>query len=906
MPPMDAPPAPPEMPPMPPMDAPPAPPEMPPMPPMDAPPAPPEMPPMPPMDAPPAPPEMPPMDSPADEEETSDETDDPLMAPLPEMPPMPPMDAPPAPPADILLSPPTTENDVEEETTTDANDVLLSPPSDLLLAPLADIPAEESEAEQEGMSPDNLVGEQAGATIRSKDEVEKVPGDKLEGSLHEIESATLSADGEIVKQNVKGTLTINNPSSDDRIYDIDVVLDNAESTDIGGDHVSVDELEAGKKYSMKYKVEGMRMMALRERLDTNPARSQERSLSVSYGSDGGPISLEVEVENLTSVALENVEVTRPIPSQISFDNTGDANMDGSNLVWSVGTLNAGEKQVLSIEGMIVVSGTKSIDAGSASATYTANSTLSNLNFRELDAFCRGFTYMRVKEDERPDNWICKTIFENRSSFAVDLVKLQVRMKGSNELLFDIHDVEQDVLPNGKWESDDRTVVANSEPDFTYDLSYTILPHAVRSTEGSLKLQESTFEVLEAEVDKKYSTSGLRSYRNQKVSCDISLTNNGSATINLMRLTDDIPGLFEAPDVESVRVLVAGKEIEADQYKSEISSGITLEKEHRSPDGDGHTLTMTIGTRGPLGLKPGEDILISYDLVAPDPSPENKKVVAPLRAEFSAERFGPVCGRDCAEPPAIKVIHNRRDFSAGKQAIPLGGKGRYEVLILFENNGDTALQDVYINDVIPTNFEIKEWEVKGASGKRDDCEITTEDIDTGTQVSWMVPMVGKDERLEVCFQIKGSGEVDAEALNRFHGVHFGDEIETDDLPDNSSKEEVEEEEAPKVTWREDVLLRVMDSNGIDVEDRDAFVAHAVNFDHDENGYLKKAELQDAAKAWTENLSSEEDAVPEEDAPSEEETSPEDDGESAEQKCPVCGTEKTPDVANCSSCGWTFEE
>ena len=121
-------------------------------------------------------------------------------------------------------------------------------------------------------------------------------------------------------------------------------------------------------------------------------------------------------------------------------------------------LTAGEKQVLSVEGRIVVSGTKTIKAGSASATYTAESTLSNLNFKELDAFCRGFTYMRVREDERPDNWICKTIFENRSSFAVDLVKLQVRMKGSNELLFDVHDVEQDVLPNGKWESDERTVV----------------------------------------------------------------------------------------------------------------------------------------------------------------------------------------------------------------------------------------------------------------------------------------------------------------------------------------------------------------------------------------------------------------------------------------------------------------
>ena len=960
MPPMDAPPAPPEMPPMPPMDAPPAPPEMPPMPPMDAPPAPPEMPPMPPMDAPPAPPEMPPMppmDEPQDEvvEQSVDSPElemPPMDAPPapPEMPPMPPMDAPPAPPemppmppmdappeppelsaADALLAPPAPPEmppmPPMDAPTTAAADLLLAPPSppadevetptpaaaDLLLSPHADIPAEESEAEQENMSPDDLSGEQAGATIRSRDDVEKVPGDKLEGSLHEVETATLSPDGEIVKQSVKGTLTINNPSADDRIYDIDVILDNAESTDIGGDHVSVDELEAGKNYSMKYKVEGMRMMALRERLDTNPARSQERSLSVSHGAEGGPIALELEVENLCSVTLENVEVTRPIPKEITFDNVAGATVEGNTLTWTVGSLSAGEKQVLAVEGRIVVTGTKTIKAGSAAATYTAESTLSNLNFKELDAFCRGFTYMRVREDERPDNWICKTIFENRSSFAVDLVKLQVRMKGSNELLFDVQDVEQDVLPNGKWESDERTVVATSEPDFTYDLSYTILPHAVRSTEGSMKLEESSFDVLEADVSKKYSTSGLRSYRNQKVGVAISLTNTGSATINLMRITDDIPGLFEAPDIESMKISVAGKELELEQFKAEISSGITLEKEHKSPDGDGHTLTMTIGTRGPLGLEPGKKITIAYDLIAPDPSPQNEKVVAPLRAEFSAERFGPVCGRDCSDSPAIKVIHNRRDFSAGKQAIPLGGKGRYEVLILFENNGDTALQDIYINDVIPANFEIKDWYIKGANGKRDDCEITTEDIDSGTQASWMVPMVGKGERLEVCFEIKGSGEVDGDVLNKFHGVHFGDEIETEELPvaepeiteeAASSEEEITEvaddaEEKPKVTWREDVLLRVMEAHGISADDRDAFVEHAVNFDLDDNGYLKKAELEEAAKAWNDsNESSEADTA--------EESSDEhsEDANEGGKDCPVCPTKSADDATTCVACGFSF--
>ena len=82
------------------------------------------------------------------------------------------------------------------------------------------------------------------------------------------------------------------------------------------------------------------------------------------------------------------------------------------------------------------------------------------------------------------------------------------------------------------------------------------------------------------------------------------------------------------------------------------------------------------------------------------------------------------------------------------------------------------------------------------------------------------MVGKGERLEVCFEIKGSGEVDGDVLNKFHGVHFGDETETEDLPEAepeiteeaaSSDEETTEvadevDEKPKVTWREDVLLR----------------------------------------------------------------------------------------------------
>ena len=871
-------------------------------------------------EAPPAPPEMPPM---------------------PEAPPV--EDAPAAPLGLDLLAPlPPAEDSVAEEApapalgmdllaplSTPEEPAVEAPSADPLLAPIA---SEEPSADPLMSSGENAVqvGEIAGATIRSSAEVDEVPGDKLEGTLHEIETATLSNDGTVVKQKIQGTLTVNNPSAEDRIYDIDVLLDNADSTDIGGDQISVDELEAGKNYVKKYSVSDAQMLILRESLDTNPARDNERSLSIALSEEPGVVALTIEVENVSGVQLNNVNVTRNIPDCLNFNHTGASIIESGALTWEVGSLSPGEKQVLAIEGEILVTSTETISAGISKATYEADSTLSNLSFRDLDAFCRGFTYMRVREDERPDNWICQTIFENRSSFAVDLVKLQVRMKGSESLLFDVSDVKEDVHPQGKWESEERTVMATAEPDFTYDLSYTVLPRATRKTEGTLKLEESKFTVVDAEISKTYSTDTLRSFREQDIEAAIVVKNTGSATINLMRITDDIPGIFEAPDMDAVTISVNGKELSGDQWKGELSSGITLEKEHRSPDGDGHTMTLTVGTTGPIGLKPGKTMEVSYKLNAPDPSPANERVDAPARFQFSSEQFGPPCVRDAPEAPTIRVSHLRRNFSAGKQAIPMGGKGRYEVLILFENNGDTALQDVFIRDVIPSNFEIKDWHIRGAGGdKRSDVEMSTNETEAGVEITWKVPVVAKGERLDVSFEIKGEGEIDAEALNRFHGAHFGDELETDDdVPEaveeeaadeateeaaseedgseEETSEDATEEEAPAIKFREDIMLRVMEEYGI--TDRDAFLAHSMNFDLDDNGYLKKAEFVEAAKAFTadgeEDVEETEASEETTEATEEVEEPSADGGEDDMKVCPICNSSVSGTSMTCTACGFTF--
>ena len=925
--PPEMPPAPPEMPPAPP-EMPPAPPEMPPAPP-EMPPAPPEMPPAPP-EMPPAPPEMPPAP--------------PEMPPAPpEMPPAPP-EVPPAPSVDPLLAP--------SEPTADplmpaAADALLAPPADSLMAPVGEVAVEEADIPViDPLAPVAPVGDDfvaAGAKIRKSSDVDDVPGDKLEGTLHETENSKLSADGEIIKQDVKGVLKVRNPSESDRIYDIDVMLNNTLNTDLAGDHVQVDELESRKEFSTKYKVKNSRMLVLRERLDTNPDREQERSLSVSKGGDGGPLMMEIEVENVSAVSLTDVMVTREIPSQLNISATGGASIDDGTLSWDVGHLAAGESSTLRLSGTIHVDGIKPINAGVAKATYKADATLSTLSFRELDAFCRGFAYINSVESERPDNWECKTIFENRSSFTVDLVKLQVSMKGSDDLLFDITDVSEDVLPDSRWESETVTVESNGKPDFTWDLGYTVLPRASHSSEGSLELEASVLQVLDASVSKNYSKTVLPSYRRHDLTATVKITNEGSSPINLIRLTDDIPGLFDAPVAEDIAVKVGTSNMSEEQFKAEIGHGITIEKEMRSPDGEGHTLSMTIGTKEPIGLAPGKSLTITYPLVAPDPSPGNEAVAGPARCEFSAERFGPICTRDVDEVPVVKVRHHRRNFSAGKSVMPMGGKGRYEVLIIFENNGDTALQDVCINDVLPSNFELKDWTVRGEGRKkREDVSLNSTDGEAGSENVWSIPVVEKGERLEVSFEIMGDGEVDAEVLNQFHGVTFGDEVE-EDMPaspeaneemsdEPESEESGDDEPGAGFKWREDVLLRIMAANGIDESLRDDFVRHAVNFDDDDNQYLKKAEIEAAAAAWVHDDSSETEEESEESEESEEatgdveETAAEEATDEASEEtaeevveeatadevseeatdkvCPICSASNPAGATTCESCGFAF--
>jgi len=831
--------------------------------------------------APPAPPEL------ADEEEAEDSPEFDLLAP-------------PAPPAPPEIGDAEEESDADDEAgeEEEADEAPPAPPALDLLAPPAEPEADDAEDVAEEAPAEVAAPSLAGGTIRAAASVDAIPGDKLVGTLSEVEDVTLTADGEVVKQSVSGVLTLANPSAKDRLWDIDVLLANTDHADISGD-LPFAELEAGADESVDYGVEGPRMLCVRERIDTNPERDQERSLSVVRDSDAQQIFLEIEVENLSPVQLNDIVVTRVFPVQIQVGEGEGFDKQGDTVTWDVGRLPSGESRTLSVPTAVTAEAIDAIDAGHATATYSADATLSGMCFQEIDAHCRGFSYMVVDEDDRPDNYRCQAVFENRSSFTVDLTNLTVTQTGESEALFDISDVTDDVLPDGRWESDVEVVHSGDKPTFSQELLYTVIPRVSQATEGTVTLQPLTIEVLEAAVEKNYSIDVLRHYRSTNLTATMEIENTGSATINLLRITDDVPGIFTAPDADGLKASIDGNELIRDQFRVELKEGITLEENRVSPDGPGHTMLITIGTKGPIGLAPGHKMSISYPLTAPDPSPANDVVAAPARIDFSAERFGPVATRGLNVVPAVRVTHRKVNYDSGKEVFPAGGAGRYEVMIMFNNRADSALQDVIIHDIIPGAFELVEWKATTSGGGKVKCKMTEEATTDGKKMSWKIGTVGRGERIEVSYEFKGDPEAGFKVSDaqEVHGIDVGAEVEDDISPMDEPAPEPEPE--PEAAAEEEEAVEEAVEEAEEAEEEEGEEEEAV-----EEAAEEPAEEAEPEPEADVSDSPEDDAMDAALAKITGGDAPEAAADGEVQTCPICNAENAPGLSECSVCSFKF--
>ncbi|HII28632.1 MAG TPA: hypothetical protein HA314_01200, partial [Candidatus Thalassarchaeaceae archaeon] len=617
------------------------------------------------------------------------------------------------------------------------------------------------------------------SSLRPALEVDSIPGDKLHATLSEIETSTVNPDGSIRNQSIEGELILRNSSRKDRAWDIEVSLSEFESTDLGNNMVTVRELEATEETVIPYTANGPRMLILNERVDTNSERDQEASLSLVHSDDPQEISVIIKIENISTVNLSGIEVTRTFPDNFDIPEGPEYSVDGSDITWSVGRLSVGQSQTLELLPMVTTKDVTKIPAGKVTATYSADHTVSRVNFENISARSRAAPFVTPTEDDRPGIWHSKFVFENKSSFVVTLSDITVVLAGREEPILDSSDLRIVLPPEGSWDSMVKTVRSDDQPRFTFPtLSYSILPRASSESRGEITVKEQKLTVLDAEILKKFDRSRIRTYVSSDVETTITVENKGSATINVMRLLDDIPGIFSPPSPESISIEMGSSELNEDQYRVEVVNGTQLEEKMISPDGQGHALRITVGTSAPLGLQPGKKLIIKYPLNASEPSKDNGTLVAPARADFSSERFGPVATRNVTRPPQITVVHKRRGFTTGKEVYPAGGLGRYEILLVFQNNSDSALEDLALHDVVPGTFSLENSSVKSTLSGDIDSSYTKEPAREGTHITWGVGRIEVGERITVQYEIQGDPESEYKVSDAqdYHGATFGDEVD----------------------------------------------------------------------------------------------------------------------------------
>jgi hypothetical protein len=100
-----------------------------------------------------------------------------------------------------------------------------------------------------------------------------------------------------------------------------------------------------------------------------------------------------------------------------------------------------------------------------------------------------------------------------------------------------------------------------------------------------------------------------------------------------------------------------------------------------------------------------------------------------------------------EVPTVEAMHIRRKFRIGKEVVPIGDLGNYKIILTLENIGESKLNHLVLLDKVPDSFEYGSYSMQP--------EITDE-VGQDT-LKWDIEVLETDEKLEITYEITGSGE-----------------------------------------------------------------------------------------------------------------------------------------------------
>ncbi|MBY9020429.1 MAG: hypothetical protein KGD67_05185 [Candidatus Lokiarchaeota archaeon] len=617
----------------------------------------------------------------------------------------------------------------------------------------------------------------------------------------------LDHDSNIESINFKGKLSVENQSKKDRLWDIDLSLKNIESTSLKSKDIKIRELGTDKDtntYTEEFviKEEIKNLLLIQEYVNTLPeadnvlnlrdietnllkakdktskagAKVKERIAPVEEydddedeeeeeedetlddggtASDGyslqafgisidkdNTVSFAIAMRSLFAKSIKNVNVVKNIPGDfnnpIVRDTTqGRAEVVGNKIIWNIEKLMPETTVLLKFTCNILVTDITRRKTGTLNVTYEASSSFAEgLDIDKYDAYTRNKFYVdTVERDEEPGVWDCKLVFENPSEFIIQLFNADVYSPEDESLKYvDIDPNDVPLLPAGaQWHSKMWKFESEEYPAFRKKLEFRVMPDFQTIVNGTANISDVILEIASITGDMSYDIEQVPTYKEKDVIATLKMINNGSAPLNEITIAQQFfNNEYHPPKADEIKILWDKKEIDLNS---------------RSVNVDGNILKITLkdlrNTSNGLFM-PESSLEFQYPIHCIKPAQDSKfesEIIYytntfPVSQELEFK----------LEVPVIEALHLRRRFRIGKEVLPIGALGNYEIILTVENIGTAPLQKIVLLDKVPDSFEYSDYSMKP--------EITDE-VGQDT-LKWTIDKLMAEEKIEISYKISGTG------------------------------------------------------------------------------------------------------------------------------------------------------
>ncbi|MHA1991149.1 MAG: HEAT repeat domain-containing protein [Candidatus Hodarchaeales archaeon] len=592
--------------------------------------------------------------------------------------------------------------------------------------------------------------------VTESTEVKVESEDALRLLLTETQSGTINRDGSIYepqegddaderpKIDATGSFSIKNTGETDRIWDIDVNINEAGLTNLEKEY-HINELAPQEEWIQEYDIKDIQeslTVTFSETIDTFPDTEDPSNVLVYGQSMQTNLIYKLRGEK----DLLDISFEKELPSHfsdVSIQNSslGKAGVDGGNLVWKIPKLANGQEAELRITCMITVEDIEVKRTGTAKISYYSDQegAFSSLDVFGADGLVRNYSYIEADElEDKPDTWECKLVFNNRSEFPVELRDVQISKGDEMYIMHEFRAGDQLILSGDKWESETWTVVSETLPSFEKNVYFTVKPEILYKASSEISVVDTEMRVANVKASKSYGVSEVDSYRDAPIPTAIEVQNIGSLAFSTLTIKDQLPRKFQPAESENISVKVGDEEITDYDISYEPDSSDSEEERFMS---------VKINRE----ISPEDTITLDYapTLVKAEPDMDFTGV-AEITAELSEP--GPDLVREVEDwltASMIKVVHARKAITFGKTVSPGSDAGVYEIQIIYKNRGKKDLADVNIRDVIPEGFSLLDDNMSDIA--------EDESVPEGTKRTWTFETVAIDQEIEINYRMQGESD-----------------------------------------------------------------------------------------------------------------------------------------------------